>query len=333
MRADSLISLPPSPPSSSSAMTSLTALTQLSPSVHLFEPPPQGAHAAAAAPHAILNEEEEGASIAGAEQVASAGVTDIPSSPSSSPPKLIILVTWMSAQPSHISKYILGYRTCYPSSRILVIQSSPFDLFYRRTSMQRRRVAPAISVVLSSYSATRHDPEIILHVFSNGGSHQTLNLLRAYSETSSCPFPPHITIFDSCPGRATFTRSVLALSSALPSFLPARLLLLLLIYLVVSVYWVVFVPSGIPDPIERVRRALSSRTVMPEETKRCYIYSEADPMVGWHDVEAHARDAAEEGFVVQREKFEGSGHCAHIRVGGGMKYWAIVNTLWQTRTR
>lgn len=309
-------------PPFTSATASLSALTQLSPSVYLSEPPPQ------AAPHAISS--DQGANLAGAEQV---GGTGLPSPPSSSPPKLIVLVTWMSAHPLHISKYVLGYRTCYPASRILVIRSSPSDVFYRRTGTQRRRLAPAISVVLSSYSATCNDPEIILHIFSNGGSLQTLNLLRAYGENNSCSFPPHVTIFDSCPGRATFKRCVLALSSALPSFPPARLFLLLIIYLVIAVYWVVFVPFGIPDPIERNRRALSSRTVMPKETRRCYIYSETDPMVGWHDVEAHARDAAGEGFVVQCEKFDGSGHCAHIKVGGGLRYWAIVNTLWQARGR
>ncbi len=311
------------PPSSAAA--SLSGMTQLSPSVYLLEPTQD-----AAAPRAILMDED--ASLATSEQ-AKYGLAGTIPSPQSSPPKLIILVTWMSAHPLHISKYIVGYRIHYPASRIVVIRSSPQDLFYRPTSTQRRRVAPAVSAVLSSCSATGHDPEIILHVFSNGGSHQTRNLLLAYSETTSRPFPPHITIFDSCPGRATFRRSVLALSSALPSFLPARLLLLLLIYTAVSAYWVIFIPFGIPDPIDRVRTALSNRKMMQRETKRCYIYSETDPMVGWRDVEAHARDAAKAGFLVHCEKFEKSGHCAHVRVGGGTRYWAIVNTLWQARRR
>ncbi|MCJ1465557.1 hypothetical protein MMC07_004175 [Pseudocyphellaria aurata] len=314
------------PPFSSATTSSLSALTQLSPSVYLSKPLSQPAHPA-------RSEEEQEVNLAAAEHVASVDTTSISSRRLSLPPKLIILVTWMSAHPSHISKYVLGYRTHYPASRILVVRSSPPDLLYRRTKAQRRRVAPAISVVLSSCSAICNDPEIILHVFSNGGSHQTLNLLRAYSETTLRSFPPHVTIFDSCPGRATFKRSVLALSSALPSFPPARLFFLLLIYLVVSVYWVVFIPFGIPDPVERIRRALSSRVVMPEETKRSYIYSETDPMVGWHDVEDHARDATGEGFVVQREKFDGSGHCAHIKVGGGTRYWMIVDALWQARRR
>ena len=41
-------------------------------------------------------------------------------------------------------------------------------------------------------------------------------------------------------------------------------------------------------------------------------------MVGWHDVDAHAQDSMEKGFVMRCEEFEGSGHCVHINVGGGV---------------
>ena len=68
---------------------------------------------------------------------------------------------------------------------------------------------------------------------------------------------------------------------------------------------------------------------MKSESSRCYIYSESDFMVGWRDIEDHAIDAADKGFTVQSEKFDGSGHCAHVRVAGGAKYWAVVDRLWQ----
>lgn len=282
--------------------TPLSTFTQLSPVVYLYEP---------------------------AEDDHSNVFSSPSSSKRSSNPKLIILVTWMSAHPLHISKYILGYQAHFPSSRILLIRSSPLDLLYRSTRTQRRWVTPAVSVILSSCTTTNTKPELLLHIFSNGGSHQAHNLLRAYSEINSDTIPSHVTIFDSSPGRSTFKRSVLALSSALPSTLPIRLFLLLIIYVIISVYWIIFVPFGIPDPIERIRQALNDRGLMKRETSRCYIYSEADPMVDWLDVEAHAQDAVKSGFVVRSEKFEGSGHCAHMRVEGGTRYWAIVKEMWQ----
>ncbi len=290
------------------------ALTQLSPSVYLSKPSDNNNATTVRTPPS-----------ANIQQV---GLT----SSSSTDPQLIVLITWMSAHPLHISKYIVGYQTHYPTSHILLIRSSPPDLFYRPTSTQRRRVAPAVSTIMSScIDKNNTDPKILLHIFSNGGSHQTRNLFRAYSETTSCPFPPHVTILDSCPGRGTFKRCVLALSSALPSSLPLRLLLLLLIYIIISGCWIIFIPFGIADPIERIRQALNDPVLMKGETSRCYIYSEADPMVSWHDVEAHARDAVKGGFVVRKEKFRESGHCAHIRVAGGSRYWAIVSEMWQSR--
>ena len=250
---------------------------------------------------------------------------------SSLAPKIIILCSWMSAHPTHILKYVQGYRNLYPSSRIIVIQSAPQDLFYRRASTQQQHLVPVISAILSCYSTSSDTPNILLHIFSNGGSHQARNLLLAYRTVTSGPFPPHVTVFDSCPGRATFRRSVLALSSALPSSWFVRLLLLGLIYIVLAVYWVIFVPLRLPDPIERVRQTLNSRLMMPNETRRCYIYSQADPMVGWRDVEAHAQSAVDNGFIVRCEKYDTSGHCSHVRFDGGTRYWAAVRMLWHSK--
>ena len=308
----------------------LSALTQLSPSVYFYHSS-STTYCPLDAPSTDQHAGASGAVTLAAPQTQSIQLDAISSS---DVPKLIVLVTWMSAQTSHISKYIRGYQDLYPACDILLIRSSPPDLLYRRTRTQRHRVAPAISQILSACKSTNKDQAIILHVFSNGGSHQILNLLRANSElNSSFPFPSHVTILDSCPGRGTFKGSVLALSSALPKSQPLRLLLLLLIYLVVGMYWATTIPFGIPDPIERIRQALNDKELMKSELCRCYIYSESDSMVDWHDIEDHAADAAEKGFIMQSEKFEGSGHCAHARVAGGTRYWAIVDHLWQARQR
>ncbi|KAL8756891.1 MAG: hypothetical protein Q9199_002618 [Rusavskia elegans] len=289
------------------AETSLSDLEQLSPSVYLSQPTKHADSLGVAPAVGAVHFERLKQAIS--------DNASVPEPPSQAP-KIIVLCSWMSAHPTHVLKYVQGYRSRYPASRILVIQSTPPDLFYRRASTQQHHLAPAMSAILSSCSINSDAPEIILHVFSNGGSHQARNLLLAYRRVTSAPFPPHVTIFDSCPGRATFRRSVLALSSALPPSWFARLILLGLIYAVVSVYWIIFVPLSLTDPIERVRQTLNSRTIMGRETRRCYIYSEADSMVGWRDVEAHARSAVENGFVVQREKYGASEHCSHAIKGG-----------------
>lgn len=314
------------------AGTPLSSLAQLSPSVYLYEPAERGTR-----PPDSVDSDQKDETVTATSHALRSPYTSVslsnqnPNRKSGPSPKLIILVTWMSAHPVHISKYILGYQTHFPTSPILLVRSSPPDLFYRRTQTQRGRVSPAIAAILSCCTTTDVEPELLLHIFSNGGSHQTRNLLRAYREMTSNVMPSHITILDSCPGRGTFKQSVLALSSALPSAPPLRFFLLVIIYVVISVYWIIFIPLGIPDPIERIRQALNDKRLMGRELRRCYIYSEADPMVAWHDIEAHAQDATKRGFVVRSEKFEGSGHCAHVRVAGGLRYWAIVKEMWQAR--
>ena len=161
-----------------------------------------------------------------------------------------------------ISKYIQGCQTLPPASSVLLILSSPPDLLYRRTRTQPHWVAPDVSNTVSACKSANSDLAIIIHGFSNGESHQTLNLLRAYHEINSSPFPSHVTILDSCPGRGTFKRSVLAFSSALPKSQTLRFLLLLLNYLIVSIYWLASVLFAIPDPMERIRQALNDKEPM-----------------------------------------------------------------------
>lgn len=88
-------------------------------------------------------------------------------------------------------------------------------------------------------------------------------------------------------------------------------------------------PLGVPDPIEKLRRELNDRDVV-KEASRCYVYSEEDQLVGWRDVEDHAREAEKRGFEVRRERMVGGGgHCAHARGEGGKRYWEVVREAWE----
>lgn len=282
----------------------LLGLQKLSPSVYLWEPPSSNSTA-----------------------------TSIHPSPCP-PPKLVLLFTWMSAQPVHIFKYIHNYQTHYPTSRILVIRSSPLDSLYHRTSTLRRCLTPAVHDLLASLqptttsSSTNNNPELIIHIFSNGGSHQFCNFISTYHTLTSTPFPTHIKILDSCPGRATFRRTILALSSPLSSspFI-VRLPSLFLIYFLIGIYFITIRFRLFQDPILRVRATLNDFS--QGERGRCYIYSKADPMVGWWDVEAHAMEAMERGLRVKQETYVGTGHCAHVREGGGVRYWEVVKGMWE----
>lgn len=82
------------------------------------------------------------------------------------------------------------------------------------------------------------------------------------------------------------------------------------------------------NPFETLWQGLNTMQQV-QEAKRVYIYSDVDDMAPWNDIEDHAAEAKEKGFNVGVEKFVGSGHVAHVRVGNGERYWGIVDGLWK----
>ncbi|KAL8824864.1 MAG: hypothetical protein Q9191_004768 [Dirinaria sp. TL-2023a] len=243
-------------------------------------------------------------------------------------PKIIVLCTWMAAQPTHITKYITSYQTIYPASQILLIRAESVDMIFRSYESLQQRVQAALSVIQSTCSPDPPRPEILLHVFSNGGCVQSISLMQAYRASTGHAFPLHATVFDSCPGRGTFRLSCLAVATPFdrqPFYV--RLPALFMVFAAMCAYFLVMIVLRNENPVMQGRRLMNDRGLV-KETKRVYMYSDADAMVPGQEVEDHARDSSEQGFRVAMEKFEGSGHVSHVRVGGGKRYWEIVQRFW-----
>jgi hypothetical protein len=60
-----------------------------------------------------------------------------------------------------------------------------------------------------------------------------------------------------------------------------------------------------------------------------YIYSDTDQIVASKFVEEHAVEAELLGYKVDREKFLGSSHNAHLLMDQD-RYWNAVQRLWNT---
>ena len=191
----------------------------------------------------------------------------------------------MAAHSTHITKYITGYQSLFPTAQILLIRSEAPDIIYRSKATLRRRTQPAIDLLRSC----KEPSQILLHVFSNGGSHQAINLIQNYQSSVGQRFPIHAKILDSCPGRGNFKRSYLALSAPFdrqPVYL--RLPSNLAVVIILCIHWILVTLRIIENPIKIIRRGLNEQT---RETNRVYIYSDADRMVHWQEVEDHAADA------------------------------------------
>jgi len=86
------------------------------------------------------------------------------------------------------------------------------------------------------------------------------------------------------------------------------------LWLLNRVYKVVLRPK--PAGIDKMRLDLNDPTLLPQETKRLYIYSKTDSIIRWQDVERHIEDARKAGIEVTVEKYEESPHVTHARMDG-----------------
>jgi pimeloyl-ACP methyl ester carboxylesterase len=134
-------------------------------------------------------------------------------------------------------------------------------------------------------------------------------------------FPPHVTIFDSGPGLYDFHRCLNGATSGLPRWLwvatwPGSALIVIL-------YATLY--AGRRDAF---RYWFEKHNEVVGEARRAYIYGENDEMIASSHVERHAREAQKNGYVVQMEKFAGSGHVLHMRQDE-KRYWTIVNEVWE----
>ena len=247
-------------------------------------------------------------------------------------PALVVLCTWADARPLHVTKYIKGYQALYPLASILMIRSESLDFAYRGRKALEQRSRSAVAVVQSTCSSQPQGqpPRILLHICSNGGALQAVTLLRSYQKTSGHIFPLHSTILDSCPGRSSFHVAFRVLALPLSGRpLNIRLPLVTLLYLLFGLWWIIMVVLRMENSVVTLWRELNNKDLVKEQ-RRVYIYSDVDRIIPWQDVEDHAVEARRKGLNIQLEKFVGSAHVAHARVGDGERYWRIVNEVWKS---
>ncbi|KIW00154.1 uncharacterized protein PV09_08330 [Verruconis gallopava] len=237
-------------------------------------------------------------------------------------PDLVILSTWMGAAPRHIMKYVTGYQNLFPKSPILMLTNSIGDIVLKTHKQHKEHLKGAIRVIHETAS-TIQSPKILLHLFSNGGAHHIAHLAFLYQRQFHTPLPITGMVLDSAPGRATYGRSVAAMSVGLPRFFLLRLLGLLVIHFLCASMWVrhhIFRQENI---ITKVRRQLIDPQLFPTSAPRVYIYSKTDRMVGWKDVEYNANLAKENGYSVRTERYENTEHVGHLRKDPE-RYWEAV---------
>ncbi|KAK3938859.1 hypothetical protein QBC46DRAFT_264508 [Diplogelasinospora grovesii] len=305
----------------------LSFMSKISPNVYIYRPATPSSSSSSSSPPTTTTTPTPGGA------------------PAAGGPKVILLATWMGAQDVHISKYLVRYQSLYPTSEIVLVRCE-LRHFLRGRAHVRAEVAPAVPFIQSALTtssssssaslspssgsgsgfASASAPELLVHVWSNGGSNMLYTLYTLFT-SQHLPFPRYAVIFDSTPGQWAYTRNLTAISMGLSPLM--KFLFAPLLHAVVMWSWVmgrILVGKGGFFALLARSHNLPDREKV--EVRRTYIYSKEDKLVDYRDVEEHAADAKQKGFSVRKEEFIGSAHVAHVRKDEG-RYWRVVRETWE----
>ncbi|KAJ7732139.1 hypothetical protein B0H16DRAFT_1893125 [Mycena metata] len=244
-------------------------------------------------------------------------------------PTVVIIFGWMSAKLSHLHKYTAIYREIWPGATIILVRSH-LSVFWSPPSVLKARFKPVIEV-LTALGCLEKRQRILTHTFSNGGAFHLKEFAKMFPSTAAAdgPRPSSAFIIDSAPGGDTLAKLMLAVVSPIKNVWIGRLVQCAVV-IIYGLWWIVGHLLRQPNPIQAMMNALQNPRVVPWIdgcTPRLYVYSKADVMVPWADIEEHAAQSASQGLPVQRLCFEKSPHVAHARVYPEA-YWTAVKNTW-----
>jgi hypothetical protein len=243
-------------------------------------------------------------------------------------PSLIILCTWTGARNRHIRSYRGKYQKKFPKTPGMLITTGIVDLCIRGSESKQKRLRPAVEWIAKRLPQVPTAKQILMHVFSEGGSNKACELAEAYWTTTGSSLPVSALILDSTPGRPHFRRLCDAASKSLSPIPCFRVASLPLCYVMVGTVWVVYCGfKGFEkNVISMTRNRLLDPSVWDFNAPRCYIYSASDDLIEYRDIEDHAKASEHCHIPVKRQRFETSGHVMHAKSHEDA-YW---NAVWDT---
>lgn len=259
------------------------------------------------------------------------------------PPALIILCTWLGgATTKRIEKYTQGYHRLWPDSKILLIRTTIGQYLFQSNSSLHRKLRPAHREIRRLGLESQHqnrtlsepeDGEIVLHIFSLGGSNTATQLLESTNAILSTlgqqgPLPLRQIVLDSCPGDPGIHSSYTAGAHSLPDIGFLRPLGCAAMYILVAGL-AGMEATGLRAPLARnLRSQLNDTDIFSAKATRVYLTSEADSIVDSRDVEEHRDQAAAKGLATDILRFRRAGHCSLI-LEDDDAYWNAIASGWE----
>lgn len=258
-------------------------------------------------------------------------------------PALIILCTWLGgATAKRIEKYTQGYHRLWPRSRILLIRTTLGEYLVQSTESLHRKLRPAhceIRRVLwenqrqNKISSRPEDGELLLHIFSQGGSNIATQLLESMNAILATlgregPLPLRQIVLDSCPGDPGIYSTSSAGARSLPDNSILRPLGSAVLY-ILAAGLAGMEASGLRTPLaKKMRSQLNDSEIFSARASRLYLTSEADNVVDSRDVEEHCNQAVAKGLTTDILRFRQAGHCSLV-LEDGAAYWNAIASGWE----
>jgi hypothetical protein len=244
-------------------------------------------------------------------------------------PSMIILCIWMGATPRQINKYITQYRQMYPGASILVITTTIPNMTFWPLRMVRARLQPACQVI-QRILAKSTNPGTLLHFFSHGGSSTGAQLALAMQEGADkgALFVSSIrgVIFDCCPGDDSFEKTYRAAKLSMGEDIISQLYTKTMLYPSVAVM-IKLQNLGVLRSVRDLRGLLNEPSTFGIQTRRLYIYTKADTIVRWTDVQTHIEQARDRGYHADQVLFEHGTHCGLV-MEDSKRYWSAAQQFW-----
>lgn len=258
-------------------------------------------------------------------------------------PALIILCTWLGgATTRRIEKYTQGYHRLWPCSRILLIRTTLSEYLVQSASSLHRKLRPAHREIRrlrleghcqEELSSRLEGREIILHIFSQGGSNTATQLLGSINAMLSTlgqkgPLPLRQVVLDSCPGDPDISSTFAAGSHSLPDTSLLRPLACAALFILAAGI-AGMEAIGLRAPLaSNMRSQLNDPEIFSASATRLYLTSEADNIVDSRDVEEHQNQAAAKGLTTNILRFHRAGHCSLV-LEDDAAYWDAIASGWE----
>ena len=177
-----------------------------------------------------------------------------------------------------------------------------------------------------SPSRGNSDDSVLLHIFSHGGCNTALQLLISMQQDDT-PLPLKRVILDCCPGDETFQKAYDAAAVSLPAFQPVQMIGKAVLYPAIGAI-TGLQHFGVVSSVKDLRHQLNDSTLLGPQVRRLCLYSGADRMVNFEDVQSHMEAARELKYQVGSVMFKNAQHCALI-MEDDEKYWAAIERFWR----